>query len=69
MASGLGLHTNFSARSRRYEPRMGDMEDWELRWQSQLSDLIRKSNSRDNFESSTTTTWGDRMRSRKSYSD
>ncbi|WCJ37967.1 DNAJ-like 20 [Euphorbia peplus] len=66
MASGLGLHANFSAKSRRYEPGLEDMEDWEQRWQSQLSDLIRKSNSKVNFENST---WGDRMRSRKSYSN
>ncbi|XP_065873205.1 chaperone protein dnaJ 20, chloroplastic-like [Euphorbia lathyris] len=67
MASGLGLHANFTARSRRCEPGMGDMNNWEQRWQSQLSDLIRKSNSKD-LENSTT--WGARMRrERTNYSN
>ncbi|XP_050205876.1 chaperone protein dnaJ 20, chloroplastic-like [Mercurialis annua] len=61
---GLGFNTTFSAGKRnRSSLYREDGFEWERRWQSQLGELIRKSNSssRNNDMS-----WGAKMRSQKS---
>ncbi|KDP45297.1 hypothetical protein JCGZ_15162 [Jatropha curcas] len=65
MASGVLDLNSFFSTGRRHRSRDGfdDKSDWEQKWQSQLSELIRKSNAKE-FEN---ITWGDRIRSQKNY--
>ncbi|KAJ9176617.1 hypothetical protein P3X46_011908 [Hevea brasiliensis] len=64
MARGLDLRTMFSTTKRsRYNEGLDARDDWEQRWQSQLAELIRKSNAKD-LES---ISWGARMRRQRSY--
>ncbi|EEF31304.1 chaperone protein DNAj, putative [Ricinus communis] len=62
MCRGLGLSTIFSARKRTGQD-FADRSEWEDRWQSQLSDLIKKSNN-----STENMSWGARMRTQRSCS-
>ncbi|KDP45295.1 hypothetical protein JCGZ_15160 [Jatropha curcas] len=65
MASGgLDLNSIFSTgKGHRSRTGFDDRCEWEQKWQSQLTELIRRSNTKE-FEDST---WGDKMRSQKSY--
>ncbi|KAF2286733.1 hypothetical protein GH714_026545 [Hevea brasiliensis] len=64
MAGGLDLHMIFSNTKRsRSNEGLDARDDWEQRWQSQLAELIRKSNAKD-LES---ISWGARMRRQRSY--
>ncbi|XAR48789.1 hypothetical protein NMG60_11031731 [Bertholletia excelsa] len=62
-----GLHLSFSAR-RRYqsdEQQMEDKSEWKMRWQSQLSELKRRSMNKD---SRGNMSWGARMRRQRNES-
>nr|XP_027093024.1 chaperone protein dnaJ 20, chloroplastic-like [Coffea arabica] len=71
MNLGRGLHFAFST-GRRNE-RMDDVEEWKLRWQSQLDELRLWSMHRDNVSSavrgkaaaSASSSWGSRMRRKR----
>ncbi|EEF31303.1 chaperone protein DNAj, putative [Ricinus communis] len=69
---GLGLHTIFSAgkRNRSSLYREEDRFEWEQRWQSQLAELIRRSNSSSSRSNDLgNMSWGARMRKQRSYSN
>lgn len=54
-----GLHLAFSARRCQYDEGMGENGDWKNRWQSQLSELKRRSSYKDDRQNMS---WGARMR-------
>ncbi|KDP45298.1 hypothetical protein JCGZ_15163 [Jatropha curcas] len=65
MASGgLDLNSIFSTGKRhRSQDGFDDRSDWEQKWQSQLTELLKRSNYKDSGSMS----WGARMRSQRSY--
>ncbi|KAH6832666.1 DNAJ-like 20 [Perilla frutescens var. hirtella] len=55
-----GLHLAFTARRRsRFDEEMEDRNEWKNRWQSQLSELKRRSTQKETVD---TMSWGARMR-------
>ncbi|KAK9280956.1 hypothetical protein L1049_003847 [Liquidambar formosana] len=61
-----GLHLAFSARKRyQYDQGSDEWSQWKSRWQSQLTELNRRSMSKDSRESMS---WGARMRRQRSES-
>ncbi|XP_050207200.1 chaperone protein dnaJ 20, chloroplastic-like [Mercurialis annua] len=60
-----GLQTIFSARKRSNQE-VDDKSEWEDRWQSQLSELIRRSNISKDAENMS---WGSRVRSQQNCSN